>query len=116
MLMAAGFNLDRKYGCTKLDFFLLFKFAIDKDLLPKMVSLVEKMHEKDIRKNQMYFRLQECIQNHYKAQGSCLFFKDSKEIMNGVKPFDVDDAIEKVTAKMQKCAERFGVPTKFKKF
>jgi hypothetical protein len=45
------------------------------DMLPKMLTLVQKCHASDQKSNRWYFNLQdESIQNHFSAEVSCFFF------------------------------------------
>jgi len=82
--------------------------AADKELKPKMVALLKALHSSDMRMNQWYFQLQECIKNHYRAQGSSFFFEDAKEILRGNKSFDTEDAVEHLTDRLERCVEMPG--------
>lgn len=60
-----------------------FHFPATKPVLPKLLTLLKYCHESGETSNKWYYCLQEIIQNHYKAQGTCFFFDGSKEILYG---------------------------------
>jgi hypothetical protein len=69
-----------------------FHLPVPKQLLPKMLALLEYCHASDQKSTQWYFKLQDSIRNHYKTEGNCLFFGEAKKILSG----EVDLNIEKV--------------------
>jgi hypothetical protein len=54
-----------------------------KQMLPKLLTLLQFCHDFGQTSNRWYIYLQEIIQNHFKAEGNCLFLDDSKEILSG---------------------------------
>lgn len=73
---------------AKLLYFCEYSIPADMELLPKMLTLLQEFHKTGNKMNQWYFQMQDCIKNHYRIQGNCFFFKDSKEILKGTKAFD----------------------------
>lgn len=68
-------------------------------MLPKLLSLLQKCHDSGQKSNRWYVYLQEIIQSHYKAQGSCLFYDNSKEILYGEEDFfrkEMSESIDKL--------------------
>jgi hypothetical protein len=59
------------------------KFPATKQMLPKLLALLQRCHASDQKANRWYFNLQETIQNHFTAEGNCFFFGDAKEILSG---------------------------------
>jgi len=85
MMKKAGMNMKNPKIYGKFKHFLAYNSPTDLELLPKMKNLLEQMHKKGERMNQLYFGLQECIKNYYRTQGNCLFFNDAKDILRGAK-------------------------------
>jgi hypothetical protein len=66
--------------------FCYSKLPATKKMLPKMLNLLFCCHSPDQKKLtqcQLYYNLQQSVMNHFKAEGSCLFFGDAKEILSG---------------------------------
>jgi hypothetical protein len=70
------------------------KFPATKQMLPKLLALLQRCHASGEMSNQWYFNLRKVIQNHYKTQGNCLFYGDAEEILRG----ELEYSMEKVTA------------------
>jgi hypothetical protein len=93
MLDSAGFNFEE--AMTLLYFISHVKLPYE-EMKHKMESLLKSMHTKDLRLNQLYWMLQECIKNYYRTQGNCNFHGDSKNIVTGKKKFDTQAAEAKL--------------------
>jgi hypothetical protein len=94
-MVAANFAPKNPEMMMKFIYFCDHSTPADKEMLPRMVALLEELHKSGAKTNQWYFKMQECIKNHYRSQGICFFFKDAKEILKGKKSFDVMEAFEK---------------------
>jgi len=101
MMMAAGLFLANPELVEKFGYFVLLTLPTDAELLPKMKNLLKHMHNKGLRMNQLYIRLQECIKNFYRTQGNCNFFNGSKDLLSGDKQFDVRDAMATLSERME---------------
>lgn len=64
-----------------------YKLLATKSMLPKLLALLELCQRSKQKSTQWYYNLQETIQNHYRTEGSCLFYDDCKELMDGEKQF-----------------------------
>jgi len=78
MAKAVGIDLNDPEQFITFYNFLQFNILADVELMPKTMHLLDELHKKDKRQNQMYIKLQECIQSHYRAQGNCLLFNGAK--------------------------------------
>lgn len=58
-----------------------YNYPATKQMLPKMLALLKYCHDFHQTSSRWYFYLQEIVQNHYKAEGTCLFFNGSKQIL-----------------------------------
>jgi hypothetical protein len=63
--------------------FYVSNLPATKPMLPKLLTLLQHCHDFSQTSNGWYIYLQEIIQNHYKTEGNCLFYDDSKEILSG---------------------------------
>jgi hypothetical protein len=103
LLSAAGFpeeNLESK----ELTLIIDTRAPAPKELLPKIIALLDLMHKKGKRLNQTYFMLQESIKNHYRAHGLCLLYGDAEDIiLTGRKKLDVVSYERNVEEMMKNC-------------
>jgi hypothetical protein len=99
---------DKDELLKKFIYFCCHSIPADKELKPKMVALLRALHRSDMRLNQWYFQLQECIKNYYRAQGSSFFFEDAKDILKGTKEFDTEDAMEHLVDRLRRCVKMPG--------
>lgn len=100
-------NLDM---LAKYLYFCDYSIPADKEMLPQMVALLLELHKSGRKMDQWYFKIQECIKNHYRTQGNCFYFKDAKDILMGTKVFDFWAAIRKIPKQHENCVE---VPAPF---
>jgi hypothetical protein len=70
-------------GGIKQTKFCNAELPVTKQMLPKLLVLLQHCHASGQKSNQLYFNLQKTIQNHYMTEGNCFFFGDSKEILSG---------------------------------
>jgi len=96
MLKTAGINSRSQEEFERFNYYLRFGVLTDHEMLPKMENLLGALHKKNKRVNKLYCELQESIKNHYRALGNCLFFKDAKDVFDGVKRFSARDAIDRL--------------------
>jgi ssDNA-specific exonuclease RecJ len=97
------FNIDVKGSFLyKFDYFLIHNIPADNELLPFMIHFLNKLHSSNNRLNQLYLKLQVCILNYFKTQGSNFYFNDSKEILKGTKEFDIDYALSTIEERRER--------------
>jgi hypothetical protein len=73
---------------------------VTKEMLPKLMGLLESCHASGNTANRWYFILMQAINNHYKTEGNCLFFDDAEELLGGEKDYDMT-ALNLYIKKMQ---------------
>jgi hypothetical protein len=66
-----------------LEEFNLYHFPATKPMLPKLLTLLQYCHDFGQKSNKWFFFLQEIIQYHFKAEGTCICFDGSREILRG---------------------------------
>jgi hypothetical protein len=76
---------------TLLMYFCSSKHPAPKQLLPKLVALLQCCYVSGEKLNRWYFDLQEAIQNYYSTEGNCLFFGDAKEILSGEVAYGMEE-------------------------
>jgi len=77
------------------------KLPATKQMLPKMLTLLQQCHASDQKSNRWYFNLQESIQNHFTAEGSCFFFGNAKEILSGQLDYRMEEIDYNTDEKLQ---------------
>jgi hypothetical protein len=101
LMRAANFVPKSGEMLPTFEYFCNYGIPPDKEMLPKMVALLEEFHNTGTRMNQWYFLMQESIKNHYRTQGNGFFFGDSEEILLGNKVFDIREASEKINERFE---------------
>jgi hypothetical protein len=76
-------------------------YPATKQMLPKLFALLRYCRDFHQSTSRWYFYSQEIVQNHFKAQGNCLFFEGSKEILLG----EVEYYTEEVSQTLGKLKE-----------
>jgi len=82
-LAAAGIDVTTPWALATLMHFCYFNLPATKQMLPKLLALLNCCHTSGQRLSQWHFNLQQTILNNYRAEGNCLFFGDAKEILCG---------------------------------
>jgi hypothetical protein len=89
-LVKAGVDSTTPRESNLLKHFCFTKLLVTKPMLPKLLDLLQFCHSTDHMSNQWYYKLQKTIQNHFRTEGSCLFYNDSKEILSGEMEFEIN--------------------------
>lgn len=87
MLVAAG-AADPQTGkmlmhCCSSD------FPPTKQMMPKLIALLEFYKASGQKLTQLYYKLQICVKYYYQTEGNCLFYGDAKEIVRGEMDYDM---------------------------
>lgn len=104
-MRAAKFDIEDVDMINKFIYYCDYVVPVDKEMLPKMLALLWELNKSGAKMNQWYFKMQECIKNHYRTKGNCYFFKDAKDILSGAKKLDVEDAVGKTNERLDNCLE-----------
>jgi hypothetical protein len=65
------------------------ELPVTKQMLPKLIALLQYCHDSDKKANTWFCLLQQAIENHYRTEGNCLLFGDAKEILSGEMDYDM---------------------------
>jgi hypothetical protein len=93
-----GVDMTDQWAYTRVLCFCFKHLPAPKQILPKMIALLQLFHESGQNSSGFYFGLQKSIQNHYRTEGNCLFFEDAKEIHDGDPDYaeKLDDSFQKI--------------------
>jgi hypothetical protein len=94
---------------TKVMHFCCSRFPATKEMLPKLLTLLQSCHESDHKSTQWYHFLQMSIQDHFRTKGCCMFFGDAKQILSGEMQYDMskfstDTIMDTLVARAEKIA------------
>jgi hypothetical protein len=95
----------------KLIYFTNYFVPADKKLAVKLRKMLKLIHKKGMTRHAWFYKIIECLKNHYRVLGNSLFFNDSEKIFNGVKEFNYDKALESLQFKLDNLVQ---VPTGMK--
>jgi hypothetical protein len=83
---AAGCAYHPRFGSSLIPF-CSSGMPATKEILPKLLLLMQCYHESKQKFTRWYYILQTSIVCSYKTEGTCVFYDDAKEILNGEKDF-----------------------------
>jgi hypothetical protein len=84
MIVAAGIDQTTSpWEISMLMHFCYNMLPATKPMLPKLLALLQCCFESGQKSKLWYILVQENIQNHYRTEGTCLFYGDAKKILSG---------------------------------